>query len=231
MVFIVNPSGTWDAPKALMTERSMADKRSRNFLGLSGVVVGSALLLSGCALPPLLTIASYAIDGMSYLSSGKSVSDHALSAVTTQDCALFRVVMGDDICREREDRTPDGTAIAAAELSRIAPAAGVASLDTPDDTGDADYERAPTPAPIPAGPADSGGRGIEIAGLTDGTEVYALMQADGALEVFAHDPRQQSDARSNLRMILKVEDYRDQPGRIEGFRLNGAFYSLTDIVI
>ena len=58
------------------------------------------LILVGCGLPPAVTIASYALDGISFLSSGKTVSDHALSAVAQRDCALWRVVKDELVCRE-----------------------------------------------------------------------------------------------------------------------------------
>ena len=55
-------------------------------------LIGLPLLLGGCGLPPALTAASWALDGVSYLVSGKSVTDHAISEVAAQDCALFRIV-------------------------------------------------------------------------------------------------------------------------------------------
>lgn len=58
------------------------------------------LILAGCGLPPAVTIASYALDGISFLSTGKSVGDHALSAVAQRDCALWRVVKDELVCRE-----------------------------------------------------------------------------------------------------------------------------------
>ena len=50
------------------------------------------LILAGCGLPPAVTIASYALEGISFLSTGKSVGDHALSVVAQRDCAMLRVV-------------------------------------------------------------------------------------------------------------------------------------------
>lgn len=59
------------------------------------------LILGGCLPIPLsVSIASYAIDGVSYLASGKSTTDHVISAATKQDCALTRPVFGDPICRD-----------------------------------------------------------------------------------------------------------------------------------
>jgi hypothetical protein len=64
------------------------------------IVLGLILLLSAAcvAVPPAVTIASWAINGISYLASGKSVSDHAISAVLDMDCATWRIIKGDPIC-------------------------------------------------------------------------------------------------------------------------------------
>src|SRR5690348_16693932 len=58
-------------------------------------------LLSGCGLPPAVMIASYAADGVSYIATGKSVSDHGISEVTGRDCALWRVVKGESVCKDQ----------------------------------------------------------------------------------------------------------------------------------
>ena len=68
-------------------------------------LIGLPLLLSACGLPPALSVASWALDGVSYLASGKSVTDHAISEVAQQDCALFRVVQGREICEANPDDT------------------------------------------------------------------------------------------------------------------------------
>ncbi len=64
------------------------------------ILVIFPLILAGCGLPPAVTIVSYALDGVSFLSTGKSVGDHALSAVTQKDCAMWRVVKDELVCRE-----------------------------------------------------------------------------------------------------------------------------------
>ncbi len=70
------------------------------------------ILLSGCALPPAITMASLVVDVASYASTGKTVTDHGISLVVGQDCALLRGLEG-EICvepdpartaREREAR-------------------------------------------------------------------------------------------------------------------------------
>ena len=61
-------------------------------------LIGLPILLGGFGLPPALSVASWALDGVSYLATGKSVTDHAISQVAQQDCALFRVVQGREVC-------------------------------------------------------------------------------------------------------------------------------------
>lgn len=77
-----------------------------NRLPLGGMVglTLAAGLLSACAIPLPLTIASYAADGVSAMATGKTLSDHALSAATGEDCALWRVFDEREICMEVEER-------------------------------------------------------------------------------------------------------------------------------
>jgi hypothetical protein len=51
------------------------------------------LLAAGCAVPPAVTVASLAADGVSYVATGKSVTDHGLSAATAEDCGVLRAVL------------------------------------------------------------------------------------------------------------------------------------------
>jgi hypothetical protein len=62
----------------------------------------SALFLAGCALPPVITLASLAANGASYATTGKGTTDHAISAVVGEDCALIRIVRDEPFC------DPDG---------------------------------------------------------------------------------------------------------------------------
>jgi len=68
------------------------------------------LFLSGCGIPPAISIASYIINGVSYAATGKSISDHGISAVAGRDCATWRVLKGENPCKgdptERGDPAP-----------------------------------------------------------------------------------------------------------------------------
>ncbi len=72
-----------------------------------------AVALSGCGIPPVLSVASLVIDFASYGATGKTVSDHGLSAVLQKDCALLRGLEG-QVC------VAEGSAEAAAKPTRDA---------------------------------------------------------------------------------------------------------------
>ncbi len=70
----------------------------------------AAVALSGCGIPPMITVASLMLDAASYGATGKTVTDHALSAVLQKDCALLRGLKG-SVC------VAEGSAEAAAKPS------------------------------------------------------------------------------------------------------------------
>jgi len=59
--------------------------------------------LGGCALPVPLQVASWALDGISYIATEKSMTDHGLSIVAQQDCAILRGVTEGKVCRDWDD--------------------------------------------------------------------------------------------------------------------------------
>jgi cell division septation protein DedD len=82
-----------------------------------------ALALEGCALPPIVAIASYSADIVSYAATGKTVTDHAYSAVARSDCSFIRVLREKPICvDEPNGKTKD--VMTAAASSVPAPASG-----------------------------------------------------------------------------------------------------------
>ncbi len=175
-------------------------------------VFGAAVLplvVGGCALPMSVQIASWAVDGISYIATEKSVGDHVLSAVVDQDCAVWRTLKGDDICIDASDEIQVATAEVVAatattgdpEARKIAREPETATMaSNPDDMAADDaaaFETAagasfaarlaalPTPTPKPARPADaapSGGPVIPEASweLGDGTLLYVIASYDSA---------------------------------------------------
>jgi hypothetical protein len=208
--------------------------RRRAFF-LPALAVCGIFFVSACALPPVIAFASYAATGLSYLTSGKAPSDHVLSAVAEQDCALFRVVMGENICRGQGDQPVDGTVIASADGRKpwdIELAAGAVDSDPNSNGGSGDYFDNPDilPAIMLADAVAPALKGVLLGGLKLGTEIFALLQDDGALEIFAHDPAL-VEAPENMRMVLKIDDYAKNSASLAGVRLNGKYYAISDILV
>jgi len=82
------------------------------------VSIGLLFLLGGCAMSSGMVALTYAATGVSYVSSGKGIADHALSASADKDCAIHRVIEGKDIC-EREDRGKEGTLMTMIDTSPV----------------------------------------------------------------------------------------------------------------
>ncbi len=75
----------------------------------SAPLVLCSVLLGACSIPVPLKFMSWGLDGIAYLTAEKSVTDLGISLVAQQDCALWRGITGEQICRSE-----DGTAIAVA---------------------------------------------------------------------------------------------------------------------
>jgi hypothetical protein len=82
-------------------------------------VVVPALALGGCALPAAVVVASYSADIVSYAATGKTVTDHAYSAVARSDCSFIRILRDKPICVDEPGNAPEkkkdnGVAVASA---------------------------------------------------------------------------------------------------------------------
>ncbi len=76
------------------------------------LIIVCPLFVGACALPLPLQLAAWTADGISYLMTSKSMSDHGLSAAVGQDCAVHRAVTEGAICREDAD---SGTVVASSK--------------------------------------------------------------------------------------------------------------------
>ena len=74
--------------------------------------------LSGCALPPIITVMSIAADFASYGETGKTVTDHGLSLVAQKDCAMFRAIDNEPICVEEDESAASGDSVAGDDPAR-----------------------------------------------------------------------------------------------------------------
>ena len=77
-------------------------------------VVAAPLVLSACGLPVGVQIASLVADGISYLTTEKTLTDHGISVVTSKDCSLWRGVEGENILRDEDQMSTEGIELAEA---------------------------------------------------------------------------------------------------------------------
>ena len=111
-------------------------------------MLAAAAASGGCiGLPPALIVANYAAEAGAYVTTGRTLTDHAISGVAGEDCMVSRVIDGDDIChawgeeelavaeRTEQPPVPDGavvgsagavTAVATVPLEAPGPALGPA---------------------------------------------------------------------------------------------------------
>ena len=66
------------------------------------LVLGVGLMTGACAAPLAVSGAGYAADGGLLVASDKTSTDHMISMVSKQDCALWRVIKGRAVCKPRE---------------------------------------------------------------------------------------------------------------------------------
>lgn len=122
------------------------------------LALGAALLTGACGAPLAVTGASYAADGGFLVASHKTSTDHMISMVSKQDCALWRVIRGRAVCKEREgDKDPYNVDYTSPQ--RTVSEEGVQyapplrpTADAPAVSWDAGAYKTPEPAP-PAAPA------------------------------------------------------------------------------
>ncbi len=60
------------------------------------------LFLGGCALPLPFQIASWVADGVSYIATNKSITDHGISMVMNRDCSLLHIITRGEICSDED---------------------------------------------------------------------------------------------------------------------------------
>ncbi len=83
-------------------------------------LVALTVVLSGCGLPTAVTVASLVASGVSYVTTGKSVTDHGISMVLQKDCALLRGFEG-DICLEPDPAEQFAASLAFATDPAVTP--------------------------------------------------------------------------------------------------------------
>lgn len=57
-------------------------------------------VITGCAAPVPITVATLVMDGVSYVATEKSMTDHGISALADKDCAMHRVLADEYMCKD-----------------------------------------------------------------------------------------------------------------------------------
>ncbi len=60
------------------------------------------LLLSACGIPTAVVLTSSAVDGVTYVSTGKTLTGHALSAAAAKDCSILFGITRGEFCKDKE---------------------------------------------------------------------------------------------------------------------------------
>lgn len=222
-------------------------------------IVCLPLFVAGCGLPPAIVAFSYAMDGLSYASSGKSVTDHALSAAADQNCAMFRMIQGKDICHAEDvdgentavamsdpNSANEGVATGSASRAEIAVAnrsqaqswnirAGrdvsivsarhvmVRAVGDPTLIG-------PNRLPVKLNSSVGHPETVRLQNFPASTEVFALLQDDGALEIFVYGSGIENSSRG-LALIATYENFSNNPSALKGVSIGGSFHVIGDLIV
>lgn len=140
-----------------MRARHEGQRARGRLAGRLAVALCLAMGLSGCAIPPMITVASFAADGVLLAATGKSKTDHGLSLATGQDCSTFRVLAREDVCQDEvlavAEPLPVEVERELEELRRALPVAAKARAAPFASSSRVGPSLAVLPAPRPADPA------------------------------------------------------------------------------
>lgn len=168
------------------------------------VLIVSALLLSGCAvIPPIVSIAAWGLDGIVFVATDKTVTDHAISTVAQKDCAIFRGIMGKKVCRDYPPGSAPMIRVAAADLAppplgrggRVNPA-GARSAPLPPDNS------SPTMLASAAAPATASGTSPRTPPKAAGPEEPLTLKVQRILVRLEQAERARRTAHSDLELAV-----------------------------
>jgi hypothetical protein len=106
------------ADRFVMLFCCLGDKSISKFKYKVVATFTAPLFLAGCGFPVGVQVASLIADGISFVTTDKTLTDHGLSLVTDRDCAVWRSIKGKDICQDGEDQSGE---ILVSELPEIEP--------------------------------------------------------------------------------------------------------------
>ena len=131
----------------------MGDRKIKSHRIPSLAAVLAPLVLAGCGMPVGVQIASLFADGLSFIATEKTLGDHGLSAVAGRDCAVWRGLNGENICRDHGTEMADTGTQEQVSASSNSIVMGNSMADVPFQEEDAyvwgSDEAWPAPTPTP----------------------------------------------------------------------------------
>lgn len=182
--------------------------------------------LAACGFPPVVAVVSYAADGISYVATGKSIADHAISEGAEQDCAVYRVFVGGDICRAHDREMGDGIGEPVLVTDGTAPYD--IHGDLLDETGEDFYLIEWRRSRLEARSGALQARRARVRGLAGDARIFAQILENGALEIYGRTAAQ-ARRPPDVTMLVKIFDYADDPESFAGVEFNGAFHTVEEL--
>ncbi|MEE8351460.1 MAG: hypothetical protein V3R37_04620 [Rhodospirillales bacterium] len=68
-------------------------------------VLAAPFIFAGCGAPIAFQVASLFADGISLVTTDKTLTDHGLSAIAGKDCAVWRGIKGEEICLDETEES------------------------------------------------------------------------------------------------------------------------------
>lgn len=173
---------------------------------LSAIFIIGALL-GGCAAPPAIQLASFAVDGAAYLATGKGSTDHALSMMADADCRLSNVVHGLDVCGTPNNS--DEPAVAAALVEVPAQETSLEDAVKPAAGFQVSFQQSP------------GMNLAEVRGVPRDATLAGRVDAAGTLHVYLVA----ADGGQSETVLFSVPGYARTPGTFTGVVMGARFFA------
>ncbi len=190
-------------------------RKTMRYPALSSLALVIVTLLGGCAAPVAVHVASFAADGVAYVTTGKGTADHALSALVGENCRLSNSFKGRDICAPKV-LPGDADSPVAAAFAPLPGASAFAPL-----AGDADVAAVSVRDGIRLATVESAGMNtVEVTGAPSGSRITGRVDGKGTLHVDLV-----TAAGEAPRGLFTVAGYARSPGRFTGVLMGAAFFA------
>ncbi len=199
-------------------------RKTMRYPALSSLALVIVTLLGGCAAPVAVHVASFAADGVAYVTTGKGTADHALSALVGENCRLSNSFKGRDICAPKVLPGDADSPVAAAfaplpGASAFAPLPGASAFAPL--AGDADVAAVSVRDGIRLATVESAGMNtVEVTGAPSGSRITGRVDDEGTLHVGLVT----ADGAAP-RVLFTVAGYARSPGRFTGVLMGAAFFA------